>query len=123
MRAEARLAVCALCWSAFSLTAPYFFDAGLVAYGFLPGRPRDFAAFGAAYGSYSGDLARAEEVRALTDPAVGVQSWEMTLEWTYGCTVKPGLLVQPSLQYLINPGGNKAVPNALAVGTNVVFNF
>src|SRR5262249_46709936 len=52
-------------------TAPYFFDAGLVAYGFLPGRPRDFAGFGVAYGSYSGDLRRAEEVQALTVPAVG----------------------------------------------------
>jgi porin len=101
----------------------YFFDAGLVAYGFLPSRPRDFAGFGVAYGSYSGDLRRAEEVQALTDPTVSVQSWEMTLEWTYGCTVRPGLLVQPSLQYLVNPGGNKAIPNALAIGVNVVFNF
>ena len=104
-------------------TAPYFFDAGLVAYGFLPNRPRDFAGFGAAYGSYSADLERAEEVQALTNPAVGVQSWEMTLEWTYGCTVKPGLLVQPSLQYLVNPAGDRAVPNALALGVNVVLNF
>jgi carbohydrate-selective porin OprB len=47
----------------------------------------------------------------------------MTLELTYGCTVRPGLLFQPSLQYLINPGGNKAVPNALAMGVNVVINF
>jgi carbohydrate-selective porin OprB len=47
----------------------------------------------------------------------------MTLEWNYGCTVKPGLLVQPCLQYLVNPAGNKAVPNALAIGVNVVFNF
>jgi porin len=102
---------------------PYFFDAGLVAYGCLPSRPRDFAGFGVAYGSYSGDLRRAEEVQALTDPTVRVQTREMTLEWTYGCTVRPGLLVQPDVQYLINPGGSKAVPNALALGVNVVFNF
>jgi porin len=102
---------------------PYFFDGGLLAYGFLPGRPRDFAGFGVAYGSYSADLRHAEESQALTDPAVAVQSWEMTLELTYGCTVRPGLLVQPSLQYLINPGGDKAVPSALAVGLNVVLNF
>jgi porin len=102
---------------------PYFFDAGLVAYGFLRSRPRDFTAFGVAYGSYSGDLRRAEVVQAVTDPAVGVQSWEMTLEWTYGCTVRPGLLVQPSLQYLVNPGGERSVPDALAIGVNVVFNF
>jgi porin len=102
---------------------PYFFDAGLVAYGFLPSRPRDYAGFGVAYGSFSGDLRRVQELRALTDPSVGVQSREMTLELTYGCTVRPGLLVQPSLQFVVNPGGDKAVPNALAIGVNVVFNF
>jgi porin len=103
--------------------APYFFDAGLVAYGFLPSRPRDFAGLGVAYGSYSPDLRRAEELQSVTNPAVGVQSWEMTVELNYGCTVRPGLLVQPSLQYIVNPGGDKSVPNALAVGLNVVFNF
>jgi porin len=102
---------------------PYFSDAGLVAYGFLPSRPRDFAAFGVAYGSYSADLRHAEELQAVTDSTVSVQSWEMTLEWTYGCTVRPGLLVQSDVQYLVNPGGNKAVPNALAIGVNLVFNF
>jgi porin len=102
---------------------PYFFDAGLVAYGFLPSRPRGFAGFSAAYGSYSGDLRRAEMLQAVTDPAVAVQNREMAVELNYGCTVRPGLLVQPSLQYLVNPGGNKAVPNALAVGLNVVLNF
>jgi porin len=104
-------------------TVPYYFDAGLVAYGLLPSRPRDFAGFGVAYGSYSGDLRRAEDLQALTNPADGVQSWEMTLEWTYGCTVRPGLRVQPDLQYLINLGGDKAIPNALAIGVNVVVNF
>ena len=89
----------------------------------MPSRPRDFAGFGLAYGSYSGDLRRAEEIQALTAPAVGMQNWEMTQEFTYGCTVTPGLLVQPDVQYLINPGGSKAIPNALAVGVNVVFNF
>jgi porin len=102
---------------------PYYFDAGLVAYGFLPSRPRDFVGFGVAYGSYSGDLRRAEELQAVTGPTVGVQSWEMTVELNYGCTVRPGLLVQPSLQCLVNPGGDKSVPTALAVGMNVVFNF
>jgi porin len=104
-------------------TAPYFFDAGLVAYGFLPSRPRDFAGIGVAYGSYSADLRHAEEIQSITNPAIGVQSWEMTVELNYGCTIRPGLLLQPSLQYLINPGGNGAVPNALAIGMNVVFNF
>jgi porin len=86
-------------------TVPYFFDTGLVAYGPLPSRPRDFAALGVVYGSYA------------------KPNFEMTLEWTYGCTVRPGLVLQPSLQYIIHPKGNTAIPNALAIGMNVVINF
>jgi porin len=102
---------------------PYFFDAGLVAYGFLPSRPRDFAGFAVVYGSYSSDLRRAEELQAVTDPTVSVQSREMTVELNYGCTVRPGLLVQPSVQYIVNPGGDKSIHNAFALGVNLVFKF
>ena len=102
---------------------PYFFDAGVVAYGFLTGRPRDYAGVAVAYGSYSGDLRQAETMQALHNPGIGVQTFEMTVELTYGWTVRPGLLVQPDLQYIVNPGGNHAIANALAVGMNVVFNF
>jgi porin len=102
---------------------PYFFDAGLVAYGFLPSRTRDFAAFGAVYGSYSSDLRRAEELQAVIDPSVGVQSREVTIELNYGCNLRPGMLVQPSLQYIVNPGGDKSTRNALALGINLVFKF
>ncbi|HEY1861842.1 MAG TPA: carbohydrate porin, partial [Gemmataceae bacterium] len=56
---------------------PYFFDAGLVAYGFLPSRPRDFAALAFVFGSYSSDLRRAQELQAVTDPSISVQSREM----------------------------------------------
>ena len=100
---------------------PYFFDTGLVAYGFLPSRPRDFAACGVVYGYYSSDLRRAEELQAVLDPSVRVQSREMTVELNYGCTLRPGMLVQPSLQYIINPGGDKSIRNALALGINLVF--
>ena len=104
-------------------SVPYFFDAGLVAYGLLPTRPHDFAGFGVVYGSYSADLRRAEQVRAATNPSVAVQDYEMTLELTYGYAVMPGLLLRPDLQFIINPGGNRAIPNALAIGVNIVANF
>ena len=75
------------------------------------------------YGCYSGDLRHAEQVRAVTSPSVAVQDYEMTLESMYGYAVMPGLLLQPDLQYIINPGGNRAIPNALAIGVNVAVNF
>jgi porin len=89
----------------------------------LPSRPRDFAGLAVVYGSYSSDLRRAEELQAVTDPTAVVQSREMTVELNYGFTIRPGLLVQPSLQYIVNPGGNRSIPNALAVGINLVFQF
>ena len=60
---------------------------------------------------------------AVTNPSVAVQDYETTLELTYGCAVRPGLLLQPDLQYIIHPGGNRAIPNALAIGVNIVANF
>jgi porin len=95
---------------------PFFFDAGMVAYGPMTSRPKDFLALGAAYGAFSRDLQGAPK------PAP-VQSYEMTLELSYGCQVRPGLLVQPALQYIVNPGGDPATPSALAVGANVVVSF
>lgn len=87
---------------------PYFFDAGLVLYGPFGPRAKDFTGFAAAYGSYSRDL-------PLTD--------EAALEWMYGFAIRPGLLVQPDLQYLIHPSGTRAIPNAVAFGANIVVNW
>jgi porin len=98
-------------------TVPYFFDTGLVAYGPLSIRPKDFAALGVVYGSHSARLVRA------TAPPIVPPDFEMTLEWTYGFAVRPGFVLQPSLQYIIHPNGKPAIRNALAVGANIVINF
>jgi Carbohydrate-selective porin, OprB family len=41
---------------------PYFFDTGFVLYGPSRSSPKDFVGFAVVYGSYSGDLRRAEEL-------------------------------------------------------------
>ena len=102
---------------------PYFFDAGLVAYGPMECRAKDFIALGAAYGAFSSDLRSEQKSLQKTDPSVAVQSCEMTIELSYGCQVRPGLLVQPALQYIVNPGGDQSVPGALAIGANIVVSF
>jgi len=89
-------------------TLPYFFDTGLVSHGPLRTRPKDFASFAVVYGAYSQDLRRAEE---------------MAIEGNYGVAIRPGLLLQPDIQYLVHPGGNKTTPNALAIGVNIVVNW
>jgi porin len=100
---------------------PYFFDTGLVAYGPLHSRPKDFSGFAVVYGSYSRDLRAAEEIQQ--NPGLGVQQFEMALEWIYGLAIRPGLLLQPDIQYLVHPNGNKTTPNALAIGVNLVVNW
>jgi len=100
---------------------PYFFDIGLVAYGPLRKRPKDFAGFAVVYGSYSRDLLRAEEIQG--NSSVGVQRFEMALEWNYALAIRPGFLLQPDMQYLVRPNGNKTTPNALAIGANIVLNW
>jgi len=99
---------------------PYFFDAGLVAYGPLSKRPQDFLGFAVVYGSYSRDLRLAEE---LNPARAGVQTFEMTVEWNYGWTIRPGLLLQPDVQYVVHPNGNARQHNATAIGINIVLNL
>jgi len=106
-------------------TVPYFFDAGVVAYGPTSKRPRDFAALGFVYGSFQNGPLRTGELLVQSDN-------EEAVEITYGYTLRPGLLLQPALQYLLNPRGNPLisatlpangrVPNALAAGINIVIN-
>jgi len=102
---------------------PYFFNGGLVAYGPIEGRPKDFLAIGTAYGAYSGDLRASQETRSMFDPTIRPQLFEMTIEASYGIAVSPGVLVQPGVQVLVNPGGSPDTPTALAAGVNVVVRF
>lgn len=99
---------------------PYFLDTGLVMYGPSRRRPKDLIGFAFVYGAYSSDLRRAEEIQPM--PA-RVQHFESTLEFNYGWTIRPGLLLQPALQYIMHPNGNERIPNALAIGVNIVVNL
>lgn len=102
---------------------PYFFDAGIVAYGFLPNRPHDFAAVGIAYGLYSGQPRQASTTQSLNKPGTSGRTFESTVELSYGWTLRPGLLVQPDVQYIVDPGGSRTIANSLTVGLNILFNF
>jgi porin len=99
---------------------PYFFDTGLVMYGPSRSRPKDSAGFAFVYGSCSSDLRRAEEIQPTS---TGVQHFESVVELNYGWTIRPGLLVQPDLQYIVHPNDNERLHNALAIGLNIVVNL
>jgi len=97
----------------------YYFSSGLVAYGPIESRPKDFLSFGLAYGAYSSQLRSEQAATATTQP----QFYEMTVELSYGIQVLPGLIIQPGAQMLVNPGGSPSTPSALALGVNAVVSF
>jgi len=97
-------------------TMPFFANGGLVYQGLFPSRPHDTAAFGAAYGAFSRQLARSQRDARSAGSGAGVQQYEVALELTYIVQVTRWLQVQPDLQYIINPGGTGKIPNALVLG-------
>jgi len=112
---------------------PYFFNVGIVSYGPSPQRPRDSFGVGLVYGSYSrGPIPSGPQSNNGQIP-FQVPSNEQTLEVNYGFAVRPGVVFQPTLEYILHPKGissipsrlspGSAVPNALAVGVNTVINF
>lgn len=112
---------------------PYFFNVGAVSYGLNPQRPRDYFGAGVAYGSYSRGPVPGVSGATSGAATIPVPPNEATLEVNYGYALRPGVLFQPSLQYIIHPKGlasipnglaaNSGVPNALAVGINTIINF
>jgi porin len=47
----------------------------------------------------------------------------MVLEATYQAQITPWFSIQPDVQFVIQPGGNGAVPNALVLGLSASIDF
>lgn len=110
-----------------------YLDAGFSALGLVPGRPDDQFGVAAAFARIS-PAAQAADV--ATDIATGlpapVRSFEAVIEATYQAQVMPGLVLQPTVQYVIHPGGGIADPygngltpirNALVLGVTTAVRF
>jgi porin len=110
---------------------PYFFNVGAMSYGLSAQRPRDFFGLGFAYGSNSRGPVSTPPVSGTGQIPLPVPPNEQTLEVTYGFALRPGVLLQPSLQYIVHPKGiapnrlppGATVPNAWALGVNTVISF
>ncbi len=103
---------------------PYFFNAGVVARGIFASRPADVAAIGVVYGYFSNDLQDSQQRQQLLNPALGVQTYEMALEFTYKFNfLERAVYFQPDLQYIIRPGGTGQISNALVLGFQAGVNF
>lgn len=96
----------------------FFFDMGFTYKGLIPGRDKD--SLGLAYGF----AALSPEARDSIGDAVGEGAVsEMVLEATYQCVLTPWCILQPDAQLIVNPGGDRAVPNAFVIGARLAIIF
>ena len=92
-----------------------YFDVGASAFGLVPGRPDDLFGVAAAFVRVSPWAAAADADANLANGGAGpIRSFEAVIEATYQARIIPGVSLQPTLQYVLNPGGGIANPLATA---------
>ena len=104
----------------------FSFNGGVVLNAPVASRPNDQAGVNLGIGHVSGRAAGLDG-----DAGVTRQSTEELLEFTYQATVTGWLVVQPDLQYVINPGGgipdpndpNRKLRNELIAGARAIVTF
>lgn len=89
-----------------------FYSFGFQYQGLIDGRDDDVLGVGFAHGIFS-DSADT----TYTD------DYENAIELYYNAQVANGLNISPSVQYITNPGGNKAVSDAVVVGVRLQMTF
>lgn len=96
----------------------FYCDAGVTYKGLIPTRDQDTLGCAFAYGQLSsgGRISVAEEG---FDPAGA----EMVLEVSYQAQITPALILQPDIQYVIQPGARSDLGNALVIGGRASITF
>ncbi len=82
---------------------------GLVYDGLLPGRDDDSAGIAVATAHFGAPF------RSLTGPLDSETTWEVS----YRAAIRPGLSLQPDVQYVVHPSGDPSIRNALVVGVRL----
>jgi len=93
----------------------FIVQSGLVYAGPFPGRDRDSVGLAFAW-----DQESRGEAATLTGSNRGL---EMIFEASYQAQISPWCSVQPDIQYILQPSGSTAIPNALVIGVSVDIDF
>ena len=93
-----------------------FWSIGLQYQGLLEGRDDDVLAFGMAQGVFT-EQANANDGNGYSSDN------ETVFETYYNIAVTPWLHISPDVQYIANPGGDKAVNDAVVVGIRIQMVF
>ena len=96
----------------------FYFDTGLSYKGLIPTRDNDTVGIGFGYAQLSSGARN-----GLRDEGENPIGAEMVIEFTYQAEITPWLVIQPDLQYIINPGGTSDLGNALVIGGRAAITF
>ena len=91
-------------------TISAFVGAGLVHQGVFADRPDDLLGLAIAHARLSSGIRQADDRLGLAETA---------LELTYAIPLSDRLAIQPDLQYIIHPGGDRTLDDALVIGVRV----
>ncbi len=96
----------------------FYLDAGLTYRGLLPGRDNDTLGLAFACAQLANTARENLDAEGANDASA-----EMVIELTYQAELTPWLTVQPDLQWIIQPGGTRNLPNALVIGGRATIAF
>ena len=96
----------------------FYFDTGLTYKGLIPTRDNDTIGLAFAYAQLSNGAR--DSLAADGSAPVGA---EMVIELTYQAQITRWLVVQPDVQYIINPGGTSDIDNAFVIGGRASVTF
>jgi len=97
----------------------WYFDTGFNFTGFLPGRDNDVAGIAFARSSFSRSFSDYQQSANATDAF----NSEMVIEATYRAQLTPWWMLQPDLQIILTPGGERNSPNAVVLGLRTAISF
>jgi porin len=93
----------------------YYADGGVTFKGLIADRSNDVLGIAFAFADISSDdEALDRDARRFSGIALPVRDYEATLELTYHVQINTWWSMQPDIQYIMHPGGNVALPNAIA---------
>ena len=101
-----------------SAMMPLMGYAGIYMQGLIQPRPRDITLLNLYTGSLNSDYAQANAI-----PGKGLPTQETVAELSYIIKLTDHFQLQPDLQWLIQPGGYRSIPNALIIGFQVAALF
>ncbi len=105
-------------------TLGVYLEGGVTRTGLLPGRDADVCGIGIAYGQLSHSLrdlgADGNFFNATSAP---LPDYELVIEAEYQIQCAAGCVIQPGFQYIVHPGGSRAIADALVLNLRTILEF